>query len=62
MVPRNRFGTGVTGLQSSITTSVLIPFAGAGALMLPQIYPLSLAPTWGDSSVIGAMDKAELTL
>jgi sodium-dependent phosphate cotransporter len=55
------FGTGVTLItqSSSITTSVLIPFAGAGALMLPQIYPLVLGANLGTAiqSVVGAMDK-----
>jgi sodium-dependent phosphate cotransporter len=55
------FGTGVTLItqSSSITTSVLIPFAGAGALMLPQVYPLVLGANMGTAiqSVIGAMDK-----
>jgi sodium-dependent phosphate cotransporter len=56
------FGTGVTLItqSSSITTSVLIPFAGAGALMPPQIYPLVLGANMGTAiqSVISAMDKA----
>jgi sodium-dependent phosphate cotransporter len=56
------FGTGMTLItqSSSITTSVLIPFAGVGALRLPQIYPLVLGANMGTAiqSVIGAMDKA----
>jgi sodium-dependent phosphate cotransporter len=56
------FGTGMTLItqSSSITTSVLIPFAGAGALTLQQIYPLVLGANLGTAiqSVIGAMDKA----
>jgi sodium-dependent phosphate cotransporter len=56
------FGTGVTLItqSSSITTSVLVPFAGAGALMLPQIYPIVLGANLGTAiqTVIGAMDKA----
>jgi sodium-dependent phosphate cotransporter len=55
------FGTGVTLIvqSSSITTSVLIPFAGAGALMLPQIYPIVLGANLGTGiqSVVSAMDK-----
>jgi sodium-dependent phosphate cotransporter len=55
------FGTGVTLItqSSSITTSVLIPFAGAGALRLQQMYPLVLGANMGTAiqTVIGAMDK-----
>jgi sodium-dependent phosphate cotransporter len=55
------FGTGVTLItqSSSITTSVLIPFAGAGALRLQQIYPLVLGANMGTAiqTVISAMDK-----
>jgi sodium-dependent phosphate cotransporter len=56
------FGTGITLItqSSSITTSVLIPFAGAGALRLQQLYPIVLGANMGTAvqSVIGAMDKA----
>jgi sodium-dependent phosphate cotransporter len=55
------FGTGLTLIaqSSSITTSVLIPFAGVGALTLPQMYPLVLGANMGTAvqTVIGAMDK-----
>jgi sodium-dependent phosphate cotransporter len=55
------FGTGMTLItqSSSITTSVLIPFAGAGALRLQQMYPLVLGANMGTAiqTVIGAMDK-----
>ena len=56
------FGTGMTLItqSSSITTSVLIPFAGAGALRLQQMYPLVLGANMGTAiqTVIGSMDKA----
>jgi sodium-dependent phosphate cotransporter len=55
------FGTGVTLITQSsfITTSVLIPFAGAGALRLQQMYPLVLGANVGTAiqTVISAMDK-----
>jgi sodium-dependent phosphate cotransporter len=55
------FGTGMTLItqSSSITTSVLIPFSGAGALRLEQMYPLVLGANMGTAiqTVIGAMDK-----
>jgi sodium-dependent phosphate cotransporter len=55
------FGTGLTLIaqSSSITTSVLIPFAGVGALTLPQMYPLVLGANLGTAiqTIIGAMDK-----
>jgi sodium-dependent phosphate cotransporter len=56
------FGTGLTLItqSSSITTSTLIPFAGAGALRLQQMYPLVLGANMGTAieTVIGSMDKA----
>jgi sodium-dependent phosphate cotransporter len=56
------FGTGMTMItqSSSITTSVLIPFAGVGALRLEQMYPLVLGANLGTAieTVIGSMDKA----
>jgi hypothetical protein len=56
------FGTGITLISqsSSVTTSVLIPFAGAGALRLEQMYPLVLGANMGTAiqTVIGSMDKA----
>lgn len=55
------FGTGITLItqSSSITTSVLIPFAGAGALRLQQMYPIVLGANMGTAiqTVIGSMDK-----
>jgi sodium-dependent phosphate cotransporter len=56
------FGTGITLItqSSSVTTSLLVPFAGVGALRQQQMYPLVLGANMGTAiqTVIGAMDKA----
>ncbi|WJZ03733.1 Na/Pi symporter [Corynebacterium freiburgense] len=52
-------GVGVTALvqSSSVTTSVMVPFAGSGALTTKQIYPLTLGANVGTTitALIAAM-------
>lgn len=63
-------GAGVTALvqSSSVTTSVMVPFAGSGALTTKQIYPLTLGANIGTTitAMIAAMavtgQGAELAL
>ncbi|MDO4686962.1 MAG: Na/Pi symporter, partial [Corynebacterium sp.] len=63
-------GVGVTALvqSSSVTTSVMVPFAGSGALTTKQIYPLTLGANVGTTitALIAAMavtgNGAELAL
>lgn len=63
-------GAGVTAVvqSSSVTTSVMVPFAGSGALTTKQIYPLTLGANIGTTitALIAAMavtgQGAELAL
>jgi sodium-dependent phosphate cotransporter len=53
-------GIGITMItqSSSITTSVLVPFAGVGALRLEQVYPLVLGANMGTAvqAVVSSLD------